>query len=177
MANKSKTYLLPYVDDYIPIRYTKRLEDTYLFYEQEYKFCLLFKFSGTKEFLKYETELMGNEYFDKTVDIHPDKVLYVFDIPGELYEIIDLFLDGKYSYLPDKDKVKDFLVENFKISRNHRIFHILDRSQILREEMERKLKVTIPEELDLSDRPDIETEQFKETNLNGEAKKYSVFKK
>tara|TARA_R110000772_G_scaffold94399_3_gene192268 strand:- start:537 stop:1028 length:492 start_codon:yes stop_codon:yes gene_type:complete len=163
MANKSKTYLLPYVHDYIPIEYINRLEDTYLFYEKEYKFCLLYKFSGQRNFMEYETRLMTNEYFCKTVDIHPDLVLYVFNIPDDLYRIIDLFLDGKYSYLPGKDKVKQFLLDNFNIPENHRIFHILDRSQILREELENKLNVTIAEDLDLADPPKIETEEFKKT--------------
>lgn len=176
MANKSKTYVLPYINDYIPIRHVNLLENTYLFYERDYKICLLYKFSGKRNFLKYESELMSNELFDKVIDIHPDKVLYVFDVPNELYSIIDLFLEGKYSYLPDKDKVKDFLVRNFKISKNHRIFHILDRSEILREQMEKRLNVSIPEELDLSSRPDVETEEFNETDLN-EEKKYSIFKK
>jgi len=160
MANKSKTYLLPYIDDFIPIKYTNLLQDTYLFYEREYKFCLLYKFSGKKSFLDYETELMSNEYFDKIIDIHPDKVLYVFEIPEELFHTIDLFLDGKYSYLPNKDKIKEFLIENFNISNDHRIFHILDRSEILRESLEKKLHVKIPEGLDLSEPPNVETEEF-----------------
>lgn len=161
MANKSKTYLLPYIGDYIPIDYTDRLEDTYLFFEKEYKICLLYDFKGSRAFLNYETTLMENEYFCKVLDIHPGKVLYVFDVPDELFKVIDLFLDGKYSYLPDKDKIKQFLMKNFKISDNHRIFHILDRSQDLRDEMEKELKVTIPEGLDLAEPPRIETEEFK----------------
>ena len=160
MANKSKTYILPYINDYIPIKYTRLLQDTFLFYEKEYKICLLYKFSGKRFFLDYETELMSNEYFDKTIDIHPDKVLYIFDIPEELFKIIDLFLNGKYSYLPNKDKIKEFLMDNFNIKEDHKIFHILDRSSILREALEKNLKVKIPEDLDLTDPPKIETEEF-----------------
>ena len=160
MANKSKTYLLAYINDYIEIKHVRLLQDTYLFYEKEYKICLLFEFSGKKSFVDYETELMSNEYFDKIIDIHPNKVLYVFDIPQELFDIIDLFVDGKYSYLPEKDKLKQFLIENFNIKENHKIFHILDRSDILKEELEKKLQVKIPEGLDLTDPPRIETEEF-----------------
>ena len=43
--------------------------------------------------------------------------------------------------------------------------------------MEKKLKVTIPADLDLAEPPIIETEQFKETDLNGKKEKYSIFKK
>lgn len=162
MANKSKTYLLPYINDYIPIKYARFLENTYLFYEEEYKICLLYKFNGTKNFLKYEDLLMSNEYFYKTIDIYPDRVLYIFEVPDDLFSIIDLFLDGKYSKLPEKNKIKRFLIENFNLNKNHKIFHILDRSQILREQMEERLKVSIPVGLDLSDPPDKNTEEFKD---------------
>lgn len=177
MANKSKTYLLPYIDDYIPIKYTGSLLDTYLFYQQDYKICLLFRFNGSKKFLDYETELMSNEYFDRIIDIHPDKVLYVFHTPEDLFSIINLFLEGKYSYLPEKDKIKDFLIDNFNLPENHRIFHILDRSEQLREQLEDRLKVKIPEDLDLAEPPEIEMEEFKEVNLNEEKEKYRIFRR
>ena len=159
--NKSKTYFLPYMKDYIPLKFIDQLINTYMFYNKDYKFCLLYKFSGKKAYLDYEEELMQNEYFSETLDIDHDKVLYVFDMPTELFEIVDLFLEGKYSYLPFKDKIKQFLTYHFKLRKNHKIFHILDRSEILRKFLEEDLKVVIPEELDLSDPPDKQTEEFK----------------
>ena len=178
MANKSKTYLLPYINDYIDLKFISQLQDTFLFYENDYKICLLYRFNGSKAFLRYEEVLMGNELFYKIIDIHPDKVLYVFDVPEELFKVIELFLDGKYSYLPDKDKIKRFLSINFNIPENHRIFHILDRSDILREQMELRLNTKIPEGLDLSDPPKVDREEFKEERFNGrETKKYSILNK
>lgn len=160
MANTSKTYFLPYMSDYIPIKYPTKILNTYLFYENEYKFCLLYTFSGKKSFIDYETELMNNEYFYKAIDIHPDKILYVFDIPGELYEILDLFIQGKYSYLPRKEKIKEFLILNFNLTRDHKIFHILDRTDELKKQMEKELNIVIPEGLDLFDPPIIADEEF-----------------
>ena len=176
VSNKSKTYLLPFFNEYVPIKYPRKLINTFLFYENEYKFCLLYEFSGKRDFIKYESELCGSEFYYKTVDI-TDKVLYVFDIPEDLYEIIDLFLSGKYSYLPNKDMIKEFIIDNFGVSANHRIFHILDRSEQLRDEMERKLNTRIPKNLDLSEAPDIKKEEFNQINYNGEAKEYSVSEK
>lgn len=160
-ANKSKTYIIPYINDFIPIKFTSLLVNSYLFYKKEYKICLLYKFSGKKGFTDYESELMANEYFIEAVDVDKDHVLYVFEVPDELYEIIDMFLEGKYSYLPNKNIVKDFLIDHFKLTKNHRIFHILDRSPELKEELEKELAVKIPDGVDLSSPPDILTEEFK----------------
>lgn len=163
MANKSKTYLLPYLQDYIDIRFVKKLENTYIFYKQEYKFCMQYEFSGKKEFTDYETELMTNEYFVEAVDISKTQVLYVFDIPEELMPVVELFIEGRYSYLPKKEKIKGFLVDKFHLELSHRIFHILDRSSMLRSAMEETLGVEIDERMDLADPPNIETEEF---NIN-----------
>lgn len=160
MANKSKTYLLPFINDYIPIKFITLLEDTYIFFKKDYKICLLYKFSGKKSFIDYETELMSNEYFEKAIDIGVDKVIYIFHVPDDLFSIIDLFLEGKYSYLPEKNKIKDFLISKFNLRPNHRIFHILDRTKILKDELETKLSAIIPEGQDLASPPDIHTEEF-----------------
>jgi len=125
---------------------------------------MVYKFSGKKNFLDYESELMANEYFIETLDIDHDKVLFVFEMPEEMFEVVDLFLDGKYSYLPEKDKIKQFLKYHYKLPKNHRIFHILDRTDILRKALEKDLKVSIPFDLDLSDPPDKELEEFKLKN-------------
>lgn len=161
MANMSKTYLLPYLKDYIDLEYLKKLENTYIFYNGEYKFCMQYEFSGKKGFTDYEARLMSNEYFVEAVDISKTQVIYVFDFPEELLPIVEIFIEGRYSYLPEKEKIKRFLSENFRIDASHRIFHILDRTQMLRKMMEDQLGVEIPEELDLADPPDIDSEEFK----------------
>jgi hypothetical protein len=160
MANKSKTYFLPYMQDYIKLKFIRRIENTYMFFNGEYKFCIEYEFSGKKAFVDYEAALMGNEYFVEALDISKTHVLYVFELPEELYPVVELFIEGKYSYLPEKDKIKGFLAENFQIAPSHKIFHILDRTSELRRLMEDKLGVEIPEELDLTDPPNIENEEF-----------------
>jgi hypothetical protein len=163
MANKSKTYLLPYMQDYIDLKYLDRLENTYVFYNAEYRFCMMYIFSGKKDFTDYEESLMRNEYFVEAVDVSTTHVLYVFDFPDELYPVVELFIQGRYSYLPKKDKIKEFLSENFQIDDSHKIFHILDRSSELRELMEEMLGVEIDEKQDLAEKPDIINEEFNTT--------------
>lgn len=164
MANMSKTYLLPYIHDYVPLKFLKQLENTYIFYNKEYKFCMQYEFSGKKEFTDYETALMTNDYFIEAIDISKTQVLYVFDFPEELFEIVELFIEGKYSYLPEKNKIKKFLMDKFHLGLSHRIFHILDRTEELRALMEDTLGVEIDDRLDLADPPDIRTEEFNRDN-------------
>lgn len=165
MANMSKTYLLPYMHDYLDIKFLDKLEQTYIFYEHEYKFCMQYEFSGKKEFIDYETAIMRNEYFVEALDISKTQVLYVFDFPEELLPVVELFIEGRYSYLPNKEKVKQFLQEKFRLEAGHRIFHILDRSIMLREAMENALGVEIDERMDLADPPDIRTEEFNKQTI------------
>lgn len=160
-VNKSKTYVLPYMTDYIDLKFVQSIINTYLFYNGEYKFCILYKFSGKKEFTDYEDSLLSNPLFDTTVDVSTDQVLYVFDIPDDMYDIIETFIEGKYSRLPNKNKIKNFLIDHFNLSHNNIIFHVLDRSEVLREKIEGELNIEIDEELDLSDPPNVEAEEFK----------------
>lgn len=165
MANKSKTYVLPYMQEFIDLKFLSKLENTYIFYNKEYRFCMQYEFSGKKEFTDYETALMTNEYFVEAIDISKTQVLYVFDFPEKLFPILELFIEGRYSYLPEKEKLKAFLVEKFHIELSHRVLHILDRSSELRALMEDTLGVRINEDVDLADPPDTQTEEFNNTKI------------
>jgi hypothetical protein len=160
MANKSKTYLLPYMADHIELSFIQRLKNTYILYNGVYQFCMEYEFTGKKVFTDYEASLVRNPLFVEMADIDKEHVVYVFDFPDEMFPIIDLFTKGRYSYLPDKGKIKRFLMANFGVKSDHRIFHILDRTVYLRSALEDTLGVAIPEELDLEDPPDLVNEQL-----------------
>lgn len=172
-SNKSKTYILPYMAKYLNVKFVDKIIDTFCFYEDGYNFCLLYEFSGKRSFIDYEDELKNNELFVDSIDIGRDKVLYIFDYPDEIFDLLNLFFDGKYSYLPDIEIIKKFLTFHFKLRKNHRIFHILDRSELLRQSLEKELDIKIPLTLDLADPPDKETEVFKLRNYE-QKRKHSV---
>jgi hypothetical protein len=160
MSNKSKTYLLPYMAEFIEIKFVHRLLDTYILHNDVYQFCMKYEFSGKKSFTDYEASLTKNPYFTEMVDISKEEVLYVFDFPDEMYPVIDLFSKGRYSYLPERGRIKRFLIKHFKVDPTHRIFHILDRTEHLRSALEDSLGVKIPKDLDLEDPPNLEEEQI-----------------
>lgn len=164
MANKSKTYLLPYMVEFIDLKFINKIVNTYIFYNREYTFCIEYEFSGKKDFVDYEADLMANEYFIESLDTSDTQVLYVFELPAEMYPVIELFIDGKYSYLPYKERIKEFLITHFGIDSSHRIMHILDRSEELRVMLENDLGIKLPPELDLAEKPDLLTEEFNMNN-------------
>lgn len=158
--NKSKTYLLPYIDKYITIKFFDRLENTYISFNDDYRICLRYKYSGKNEFTEYERELERNKYYEKTIDINKNEVLYVFQIPEEMFNIVDLYISGKYSYLPDKDFLIKFLVKNFGLTLNSKIIKIINRDEQLKNEIEEELNIKIPEGQDISSVPEIEEENY-----------------
>lgn len=159
--NKSKTYLLPYIDEFIKIKFVDRLKNTYVFLNDEYKICLLYEYSAKKGFSDYEKELEENEYYNKTIDIDKKTVLYVFDIPLEIVDCVDLFLSGKISYMPRREIMISFLVKNFNIKQDNDLIKIIKRDPNYKIKLESELNVKIPEGLDLTSSPDIEDETFK----------------
>ena len=159
--NKSKTYLLPYIDKYIKIKFINKLKNTYVFLNDEYRICLRYEYSGKKEFTDYEKELENNEYYDRTIDINKQEVLYAFNVPIELLEVIDLFLSGKISYMPEKEVMISFLVKNFDLKQDSELIKIINRDESYKRKLELELSVNIPNGLDLTSIPDVENENFK----------------
>lgn len=171
--NKSKTYLLPYIDAYIPIKFFAQLKNTYVSFNNSYSFCLRYEYSAKKQFVDYERELEKNKYYKKTIDISKKEVLYVFDIPEDLFDVVDLYMSGKYSYLPQKEVVIGFLMKNFGLTIENKIIKILNRDEKLKEEIEDQLNVKIPDGMDLSSKPDVEDENFNFESNEKEFKQYT----
>ena len=152
--------MLPYINKYIDIKFIELLRNTYMFFNSEYSFCLRYTFLGNKQFADYERYLETNEYHVRTIDISKNEVLFVFRLPDELYSVADLFVSGKYSYMPDLPMVKEFLMNKFCLNREHVVMKVLDRSDDLKEAMEEKYRIKIPKGQDLASLPDCDHENF-----------------
>lgn len=157
--NKSKTYLLYYFSETIGIKFFDLLKNTYLYYEGEKKICFLYKYSGNKKFSDFERSLEKNENYVKTIDVSSDKVLYIMNIPEGLDSVIDLFLRGKYSELPEKEELIFFLKSNFGLKDESKIIRIINKDHILKQEIEERIGASIGD-LDLSEIPEFDKENF-----------------
>lgn len=160
ILNKSKTYLLPYFNEFVKIKFLDRLSNTYISFNNEYRFCLRYNFTAKPDFMKYEGELEKSEYYKETIDLNKNEVLYVFEFPDELFDTLDLYVSGKYSYLPNKNIVIDFLIKNFGLNQESKIIKILNRDKQLKEELEYALNVKISDSIDLSSPPILDNENF-----------------
>lgn len=160
-VNKSKTYLSYYINKYIPIEFHNKLKNTYIAFNDEYYYwCMLYEFSGKLDFTTYEEKLENNPYYVKTIDTDRTHVLYIFSIPEELNDVINLFVSGKYSKLPDRDDLIKYLVRTYNLPLNHDIVRILRKDPKLKERLENELDVIIDDDLDLSDLPDLDSENY-----------------
>jgi len=84
--------------------------------------------------------------------------MMVFKIPDYYKDIYYLFLEGKYSCLPEK--YKQHLLDFTSQPKDGKIHRILYKSKLLKEEMEKKLGCKIPNECELYDPPYLEQETF-----------------
>ena len=59
ISNKSRTYFLPIVDEQVNFKFEQNIVNTYLSFEEgDDIFCVMYKWSSDREFLKYEGEIM-----------------------------------------------------------------------------------------------------------------------
>lgn len=179
--NKSKTYLLPLISDYIGInsKYLPYLKNTYLNCDKaKYKNCFFilhdFNFKD-KDFTAYEHELMNNELFIEAHDIN-NQVLYVFKFPSEQLENYEAFMRSEYSKLTEdaKHKILGFWDKYYENNPNAvkfltKIKNILYKENKLKIELETQLHVEIKEEAELGEFIEIKHETFEFKTLNNDS--------
>lgn len=160
--NKSRTYLIYYFNNYIPIKFKERLLNTYIIHEGELFWCMVYNWSGKKEFIEYESELTDSPYFLATnnVDEKGNNVVYIFKVPDELIDVVNLFIEGKYSKLPDKDRLIAYILNFYNITYECDVVGVLTKSSSYRQKMEDMLDMYIPEEYELSSIPDLDKETY-----------------
>ena len=171
-VNKSKTYLLPLLFEYLNFNfnYFYSLENTYIFdNEGIYEDCIFvehkFEFS-TPEYAAYESKLIENELFVDLID-NGNNVIYIFRFPEDFLEEYNLYKAGKYSHFGEDAKVMilDFYTNAYKGNLNAISFliklkQVLYRDKELRKRLEKELNVKISEESELTDIINTEKETF-----------------
>lgn len=170
--NKSKTYLLPLLSEFINIntKFISYLENTYLEdNENKYKDCIYilhdFNFKD-KDFTAYEHELINNELYVDSYDIG-SKVLYIFKFPEDYLPEYEFFKESKYSKFGEDAKILilEFWQQVYKNNPNAVIFltkvkNILFKENKLKRELEKKLNIKINDDAELGEFIDINNETF-----------------
>ena len=172
--NKSKSYLLPLLDQYVSIDYIPYLLNTYIYIEgieEGPVLGLLYSFSptishtleGDKGFIFYEESLIKSKFFLEKREVE-DAVLYILKIPEELHYEYSCFIEGMYSYFREEQKryIIKFLNKHYKEEKNsiNRIIGVLNKAPFLRKQWEKYLAINISEDLELSSKIERDKETF-----------------
>lgn len=166
--NKSRTYLIYYFNQFIPIKFKERLLNTYIMHEGDFFWCMTYNFSGKRDFIEYESELTNSPYFlgTKNHDEKGNDVVYIFKIPDELIDVINLFTEGKYSELPDRDNLIAYILHFYNVTYECDVVGILTKDIGYRQKLEEMLNVNIPPKNELSTAPDLNKETYCTTPIS-----------
>lgn len=172
MYNKSKTYLLPLISEFVGIEkeFIKFLVDTYMYIENDDTpyLGILHDFSfKNPEFTAYENRLVNNDLFYKCIDLN-NQVLYLFKFPEIYLSEFELFKESKYSEFGEDAKklILKFWGQIYNgnsgiIPVLIKIRQILYKDEKLRKKLEKELDITIDENQELGEFVDINEETFK----------------
>ena len=127
---------------------------------EKYNNCiaLLYRFSGSTLFLKFEKALKQFRGFVDMYDPSPYFVMFVFKVPPTCVKNYKLILKGKYSEVDTDYKAK--LLEFHGYDIHGELAQILFKSEKRRLGMEKALKEKINPKAELYSKMDIEDEMF-----------------
>jgi len=111
--NKSKTYMLPLLMKHVNIGFLNLMQNTYLsFQEGDDLFCVLYHWTSSHDFLKFEGELMEHPMYAGHAD-YGDRVLYKFNITHDMKKARQLMIDGNLKGYSDVQKqiIGDYVSE------------------------------------------------------------------
>lgn len=169
--NKSKSYIVPLFNKYVPVKCTELLINTFCFiqgFTEEDIFCLLYNIEQDTED-NFKEKFLINHYQQYShlikIDKFTNKLVFIFKIPENLVGQYHLFLNGKYSKLSKESKIiiLNYLKNNYpsEIKMIMLIKDILYQNQVLRKKIETDLDLILSEDAELSSVIDRDRETFK----------------
>jgi len=170
--NKSKTYLLPLLVKELSLKYVDSIINTFLYVENitdEPIIAVLYKYTDKVEytiesntgFMYYAEVLEKSNYYLKGIELG-DYSLFIFKLPDKLNYAYGCLVEGKYSWITPEDKqvIIAHLNKYYPREKNTitRIVGILNRSEIIRNQYEQELGISIAKDIELSSKIDISKE-------------------
>ena len=127
--------------------------------ENQDTLVLVYRFSAEAVFLKFESALKSFKNFIKCSDPNEYSVLFEFSIPKKYTQNFKYFLEGKYSKFDPEYKMKILKFHGLDV--DSQISEILFKLESRKLALEKKLNVTLGEDVELLSIIDIEKETFK----------------
>jgi len=174
--NKSFTYLLPLYCKYLKSENSELTENLFIEFlkecycynkvDDQLKEQFILQLNKPKEknniFQKYLSNLKKSSIF-KGLTIAEEYYFIYLNIPKELSNDYINFINGRYSEFENDNKiiVLKSSKDNVSLSFSAEINQIFSKSPQRREELEKKLNMKIPRDIELSSIPDTLSETFK----------------
>ena len=179
--NRSKTYLLPLLNNYIRLSsiIMSNLHNTYIYYEEQsdlHYFYLVFLTSKLSKTISQNIEktLIDSPLYKRMITDN-DTMIFEFEFPEEHIMDYHLLLKGKFSKIKDSSKQKIILFLEKNFPSEYRVLtsikYILFKSEKLRKTMEKNLNVKLHKDLELGSKFNLEEETYKLVKLNNNEEK------
>ena len=124
---------------------------------------VVYRFFNHSFYKEFEKELSTQSNLVKTVDFCEDKVLFIFEIPKEYLETVELFKEGKYSKFSQdaKSLIIAYSAQAYKYPPLlEDLTGVLWKHKTRREKLEKELGVTLPKDSELASKINYENETF-----------------
>lgn len=166
MLNKSYSYLIPLLNEYCKIDgdYYVMLDNVYTnHFDGDVGDIIIISYYSNDDqgFLTYIQELKANEYCQDYIE-DDDTIAVVFKFPDEYLYEYNCYKQGKFSEFRQKSKniIIKYILDIHKYKDADRVKRVLDKDELLRKDLERKLALTIDKDMELSSIPDKILETF-----------------
>lgn len=167
--NKTSMFLFPLITKIGTISsnyfYTPYYYNTYLYCNKYPKLnkdnhlFVVYRFFNHHFYTKFESDIQKHSNLVDSIDISADKVLFIFEIPEQHLECINLFKNGDYLKFPKKSIHK--LLNFYSDAKGDVIIDVLKNSNERRSAMEYKLKCKIPKHIPTFSKPILTNETLK----------------
>lgn len=159
--NKSRTYLLPLIDARVNLN-INYVRNTYIHtYEDfdHFKLHIEHEFDSIEDVEEYDSHITKSTSYVRKLNVNTsdDKItiIYSFNLDTDFRSTFILFTKGKYSKISNVDQniIKSFWNRIYGKTNKQFVFkikNILDKSNILKKELEEQLAVKLPVEAELS---------------------------
>lgn len=166
MLNKSYSYLIPLLNEYCKIDgdYYVMLENVYTrHFEGDVGNIIIISYLSNEDsgFLAYIQQLKQSEYCQDYIQ-DDDTINIVFKFPDEYLHEYYCYQQGKFSEFRQEAKniIVRYVLDIHKYKDADRVKRVLDKDELLRQDLEKRLALTIDKDMELSSIPDEILETF-----------------
>jgi len=161
---KSYTYILPMMADIL--MYKPQIANVFI-KDKEYpqydgKLFILYKYSGEREFIKYEEKLKSHPLYVNAYDPDTQHVMMVFNVPEKDKLNYFRFKDSQYSKFSEAYKKK--VLSFHRISKEHPVFHVLYRTEVGYKSLEHIIGQPVPRNQEAGSLINLAAETYSNSN-------------